>query len=548
MIQVKNKLKSTSVFSGILWVLLLLFSPGCGPDTDISSTENISRNLCIGTPMRVRQANPLADYSYSIFAMLTTHETLIRFNETMEPIPQLAASWKSSSDATQWDFNLVENALWHDGKPVTAEDVKFTFDYMAAHHTASAWIRDLISDIRTNGSTVSFSLSRPYSRFLINVGFIIRILPRHVWQEVENPLKPGRANTALGCGPFIYDGFDSRENRIRFYKNNRYYGPEPSLDTLDILTHLTFDNLTLSMIRGDIDMFYKYASGFLPPYLPRLTKHHEIQISYAEGMGVPAALGFNLKEGPTSDKSFRRALASAFDYQKLSQSLMAKSGKIPSPGFVPSAMGSFLNLPPFQFSPKESRIRLASAGYTDTDNDGLLNLPGGGKNLSLKLLTRSDLEGTDALLPVLSNNLRQIGIHLDVEKADLSTWIIRVKEKRHDLVLFRTTPWGMVMDAGCGTGYFDSRRSGGGTLANIEDPQFHDLCDRILNNCDPAMEETLFHEVQHYYADQLPAVALCWAVNAYPFSNRLQNLVINPIEGGLANRQTFARISRVSGK
>jgi peptide/nickel transport system substrate-binding protein len=135
-----------------------------------------------------------------------------------------------------------------------------------------------------------------------------------------------------------------------------------------------------------------------------------------------------------------------------------------------------------------------------------------------------------------------VGVDLTIDRVDLSTWITRLNEDRHDLVLFRTTPWGMVMDAGCGSGYFDSRRNGGATLANIEDPIFHALCDRVLENTNPETEQALYHEIQRYYAKHLPAVALSWAVNAYPLSNRLQNPVVNPIEGGLANREAFSQL------
>lgn len=533
-------------FVGILFVAWL-FSPGCGPGMETSDNGN-PQELRIGTPMRVRQANLLADYSYSIFAMLTTHETLVRFNSAMEPVPQLAMSWESSPDATQWKFHLVENAVWHDGKPVTAEDVKFTFEYMAANHSASAWIRDLICDIQVADRTVTFFLNRPYSRFLINVGFIIRILPKHVWQQVENPLQPGIADISIGCGPYFLERFDTRENRIRFHKNKDYYGPEPTMETLEFLTNITFDNLTLSLIRGDVDMFYKYASGFLTPYLFRIAQSNSVRIIYADGLGIPAALGFNLKQGPTADQLFRKALVRAFDYKRITQSLLGDSGKIPSVGFIPPALKSFLVQPSLSFSPDQSRAMLSAAGYIDTDNDGLVNHPVSGENVSLKLLTRSDLAGMDALLPILLYNLRQIGISLVVEKADLSTWIARVREKKHDLVLFRTTPWGMVMEAGCGTGYFDSRRSGGGTLANVEDSVFHGLCDRILATTDPLVEEMLYQKVQQYYASQLPAVALCWTVNAYPYATRLHDLVINPIEGGLVNRETLSLVEKFSGE
>ncbi len=110
--------------------------------------------------------------------------------------------------------------------------------------------------------------------------------------------------------------------------------------------------------------------------------------------------------------------------------------------------------------------------------------------------------------------------------------------------MFRTTPWGMIMDAGVASGYFDSRRKGGGTLANLTDPAFHDLCDRLLATTDPMQQADLQQAIQRYYAEMMPAVALCWAVNTYPVRRSWQGLTINQIEGGLLNRQTFAGMYR----
>lgn len=544
--RISKRFKIKAVLLAIMCICFVMCI-GCGSDGENSAAID-SRRLRIGTPMQVRQANLLADYSYNILAMLATHETLVRFDSAMRPIPQLAKSWEVSSDGRQWRFHLTSKALWHDGRPVTAADVKFTFEYLAAHHSASAWINDFISDIRIDGNTVTFLLAKPYGRFLINVGFVVRIIPRHVWQNVDDPLKPGKADITLGCGPFVFENFDSRGNRVTFRKNPSYYGPLSTMESLEFFTNLTFDALALSLGRGDIDVFYKYASGFPSPYLPRLAEKKKIRFITAESMGVPAALGFNLKQGSASLLAFRKAILPVFDYEKIAYSLLGSSGKIPSAGFVPPVFDFYLQLPTLVFSPEQSRRQLAGMGFTDTDKDGYLNLSSG-KNLSLTILARSDLEGMDALLPILSYNFKQVGIELKIERADLSTWIAKVQEGRFDMILFRTTPWGMVMDAGCGSGYFDSRRRGGGTLANIEDPAFHVLCDRVLNNTDPLIERQLYHDMQRYYSSHIPALALCWAVNTYPASDRLRGLSVNSIEGGLVNRQSFAeaRFSKASG-
>lgn len=520
--------------------LLLWGAAGCSGDGRSAAAPSPDR-LRIGTPMQVRVANPLVDYSYNIFAMLATHDTLVRFDGDLQPLPQLAQAWEVSPDGRRWRFRLRDDARWHDGRPVTAADVAFTFNYLTDHHTASAWMRSLIERIQVDGRVVTFDLTKPHSRFLINCGFIVRILPRHVWENVADPFKPGDAKVTLGCGPFFFEHFDARTGRLQFGRNDAYHGAPPAVARLDLFLNRSLDALALALERGDLDLFYKYASGFPPTHLATLAGKAELRLPEADAMGVPAALGFNLKRRPTDSLAFRKAISIAMDYRRMAASLLGQPEKIPDTGFIPPAFGNRMPGAVLTYVPEESASLLDQAGYVDTDGDGLRNQPGG-DNIAMTLLTRADLAGIEALLPILTHNLRAVGLALTIERVDLSTWIERVRGKQFDLVLFRTTPWGMVMDAGVASGYFDSRRKGGGTLANVSDPAFHDLCDRLLATTDTARQARLEHAVQQYYIDNLPALALCWSVNTYPVLQSWRNLTINQIEGGLVNRQSLADI------
>ena len=117
-----------------------------------------------------------------------------------------------------------------------------------------------------------------------------------------------------------------------------------------------------------------------------------------------------------------------------------------------------------------------------------------------------------------------------------------LKRGDYDMVLFRTTPWGMMMHAGGGSGYFDSRRVGSINMCRLRDPAFAQLCDAILAATDPGMLKTLYHRLQQYYAQQLPAIALCWGRSFFPYATAWRGVQINQLEGGLANRFTWAAL------
>ena len=492
--------------------------------------------------MNIKRVNPLTDNYYNILAMLMTHDSLVRFDPDFRVVPQLAESWSCREGGRIWKFKLVSDAKWHDGHPVTPEDIGFTFRYLAKHNVSSGWISDLIENIGINGREVIFTLKKPHSRFLIDAGFSVRILPRHIWEKIEDPQRAvGRENT-VGCGPYIFDSFDRKANRIYFDVNDEYFGVIPLVDRIEFRIYQNMDVLTLELLEEKIDLYYKYASGYPVQYLGRLRKDRNLRLVEADSAGVPAALGFNLTHKPLDRKGVRKAVSSAINYERINRCLFEGKGEVPGTGFVPPVFPFRMELPGLRYDPEESKRLLSSEGLLDRNEDGTLDFPDG-KELSLNLLGRTDLWGEEQLVRLLAHDLKEVGIHVKIQLADLSTWIALLQDDRHDLVLFRTTPWGMMMHAGYASGYFDSRRKGGGIIGNLTDPDFHAICDRILTTTEPSILEDLFHELQTYYADYLPAVALCWNKNIYPFNKNRQGLQVHQLEGGLANRFSWRTLS-----
>ena len=485
--------------------------------------------------MKIKEINPLADYYYNILAMLMTHDTLVRFGPDLDVVPQLAEKWDCSKDGKIWKFRLVSDARWHDGYPVTAEDVKFTFNYLAEHNITSGWATDLIEDIHIDGREIVFRLKKPYGRFLINAGFIIRILPKHIWEKIDDPQKTAADGMTIGCGPYIFNSFNQEAGRIYFDVNNDYYGIIPKIGRIEFHLYQNMDILTMALIKKRVDLFYKYASGYPLQYIKQLEKSSDIKFLEADSLGVPAALGFNLKHTPLDKIDVRKAICLAINYERIFQCFLRKKGELPGSGFVPPAFPFHKNFPELTYNPEKSRKILESCGFKDRDSDGILEFPDGRK-ISLNLLVRGNLPGNNQLLKLLTHDLEAVGLHIAVQYVDLSTWINFLNQDKYDLVLFRTTPWGMMMHAGYASGYFDSRRKGGGVIGNISDLDFWFLCDKILSTTDTLILKQLYHDLQSYYARNLPAISLCWSKNIYPFHENWQGFKINQLEGGLANR------------
>ncbi len=501
----------------------------------------------IGSPMTVRRVNSLADYGYSTLAMLMTHDTLVRFDENLRPIPQLASKWRSNENATEWVFTITDKAKWHDGVPVTPEDIVFTFNYLADAKVAGySWVKQFIDEMVIDGQDVIFRLNKPYSRFLSQGGYIVRILPKHVWEWISDPERAEDDKLSIGCGPFLFQSFNMQSNQVTFVKNPDYYLGAPLVDKVVYTFYKNQDVLTMALANGEVDAFYKYASGYPPGKAVRLKNQEGITVAKAPSLGVPAAMGFNPHVALTADLRVRKAITLAINYKRIGDSVAVGEAQVPGPGFVPASFPCFAHMPAFHTDIDQSKALLAEAGLIDHDGDGILETPEG-EPVCLKLIARSDLFGDKQATKLLIHDLAQVGIAVEVMSADLSTWMAKINKDDYHLILFRATPWGMLMGPGYGTGYFDSRTKGSGRLSSLDSPAFHALCDKILATTDPDRLKELYTGVQEQYASQLPAIALYWTNNLYPYSDKWEGLVVNQIEGGLANRLTWKSLRKKAG-
>ncbi len=492
--------------------------------------------------MHVKGTNLLSDYYYNLLARIMTHESLVRFDERMNPVPCLATHFEYTRDGRVWTFELSPEARWHDGKPVTAEDVAFTFRYIAEQNLDSRWISDSIASIETSAHKVVFHLKKPNSRFLVNGGFVIHILPRHIWRNIKDARVAEDSGVGIGSGPFIFDAFDRPSGLLTFRANDKYHGGAPRLRGANFHIFGNLDVLALALKKGEVDAFFNYAATFPAPYVESLRKTRELSFVEADSLGIPALLGFNPKRRLTSRLPFRRAIAFSMDYERINSALMAGRGSIPSPGIVPLPFPIREHYAPWRQDLAESRRLLKAEGLSDINGDGLLEDRDGRKAV-LTLLARTDLWGDNPMARLIVHDLAQLGVEVKVQSVDLSTWQTFIRQGRYDLLLFRTTPWGMTMHAGYGSGYFDARTEGS-AVCPVADSSFSALCDEILCETRPKELEVLYKKMQRYYGDNLPAIALCWGKGFYPHSQKWKGFRLNHLEGGLINSLTWKDIQR----
>ncbi len=503
------------------------------------AAESDGSVLKIATPSVIKSASFIGDSNLGTFAHLS-NPPIMKMDADGHLVGQLAESYEVSENNTQWTFYLKNDFYWSDGKKVSPEDVEFSILYYGEKTPWARWINDTLesSTVSDADNSVTFKFNKPYTR--INLEFATyNILPAHVWESVENPMEYVNEGPYVGCGPYYLELIDLNAGKLVFKKNPYWKGKAPAFGSVEVHYYSNVDVATLALEKGDADTYYKYAGSYPYPNIDQLEKTGDFNFLEKTNIGL-VFLAPNLKKAPISDLEFREALTYAINYEELVRLETLGYGDVPNRGFVPPSMEAFKETEKLEYSPEKARTALEKAGYADSNGNGILE-DKDGKDIELEILIRTDYARTGELL---KEYLEEVGLDAELRTVDKDTWFTLKDSYSYDLTVTRSTPWGMLMHASWGSGYFDSRRTGQGVMHNVDDPEFLELCDEILATTDPVELETCAHELQDYYAEELPAIPLYWNNVVTPFNREFEGWYADPLYG-IYNLENFVNVHEV---
>ena len=518
-----RKLFQRRVLSIFLAASFLAFSFFCAKKQTETDKKKILR---IGTTREgFKSASLLGDTFLSLFAHIS-NPPLVAMSENGDPERLVVERYEVSADCRTWRFYCDPEFFWSDGTQVSAEDAKFSIEVLAEKVPHGRWLQEIIGEVFVDDdNALVLELKKPYSR--LDFDFATgNILPKHIWEKIEDPLRHISRGGIVGCGPFIVEQIDLNSGVIRFKKNSYWKGPQPELEGIELNLYNNIDVLAFALEKGEVDTYYRYASSYPYPNIERLRRTEEFDFMEESHYSL-RFLGFNLDRKPMADIRFREAIAYAIDYGEIIKLDLLDYGEIPNRGFIPPIMPNYKETPSLEFDRNKADALLTEAGYIDRDRDGFRELPGGGE-LKLSILISKDYVRTAELV---QDYLKTAGIDTSLQTVDYNTWVSMKDKNNYDLVVSRTSPWGMFMHANWATGYFDARRTGEGVLHNVDDPRFLQLCDGILSTKDEGKLDEYASCIQDYYTQNLPAIALYWSRIVVPSRKNITGWAPNPLYG-----------------
>lgn len=397
-------------------------------------------------------------------------------------IPWLARAWQVSPDGRRYTFELHPGAVWHDGRPVTARDVQFTFAYYRAH--PFAWADTLVVErvVAEGQRTVTFLLREPYAPFLEEVAGIAPVVPAHVWEGVAEPRRAQSMEVLVGSGPFRLAEYRPASGDYRFTAERPHFRGRPRFDEIRYAV-MPAERQVLAVQSGQADA----AMADTHDVVRVFAGHPHLRVWTTEPVSI-ARLLFNLERPPLDRKAVRQAVAHAINRTRLATLVTRGPGMPGNPGVVPPGDPWYnAGVRSYPHDPARARALAAQAGA----------LP-----LQIELVA-----SPSPVVPLLQQMLREAGIEVVVRTVDAQTRAALIAEGRFQMAL------AFHIGAGGDPDYL--RRWFSGHEANLfartpgfVHPDFQRLAAQQAAALDPTQRRAMIHRMQAILAEELPTLPL----------------------------------------
>lgn len=430
--------------------------------------------------------------SYNFHISQNIFSRLVQMNLNEDIMPDLATDWEFSEDGMTLTFHLQEEALWHDGEPVTSEDVKWTFDTIISEKGyASSSLTEIESIECPDEHTVVFHLNTPSAALIATLSqYGAYILPKHVYEGTDWLTNPANMQP-IGCGPFKFVSYESGSSVI-LEAFDGYFRGRPYLD--QVIYRFIPDTNTAyqAFLNGELD---NVGGGLPPGGIDKLAEDPNFKTLYHELSASLIYVAFNLDDENFSKPLVREAVALAINSEQIVEVALKGEG-VPSKYYLPQAYEEYMNddalLP--EHNVEEARKCLEEAGYT-------LNDEGYYFECTLDIMNSGTYPDEAA---VFVENMKEAGIKVNINSMEYAAWIDKVKDNRN----FEFTLSGGQMSPDisiCGRLLSSDSQS---NVMGYNNPKVDELFVEGVRETNLEKRYEIYKEIQTYLAEDMPYVPI----------------------------------------
>ena len=380
--------------------------------------------------------------------------------------PMLAESWTLSEDRLTYTIKLKKGVLWHDftdpvtkkewkNIEVTASDFQFYLDVVKNKDTDCAPSRTYLIDLDKIEVINKYEFRVIWKKkYFLSESITLGMspLPKHLYYDYKGKFDGKKFNDdhqrnriIVGCGPYQFAGWEKGQ-RIRLTRFKNYYGEKygiaPNIKDI-IFEVIKHKNTQLqALMAEDIDEMDLTPDQWVKrTEIPAFKKN-----GYIKKLKYPARMyryiAYNLKNPLFKEKRVRRALTHLIDRERIIKEVYHGLAKIITGNFFIGTPYNDKSIKPYLFSIAKAKKLLASAGWKDSDDDGVLDKDG--KKFEFTMLSSSNNPNYDKILPMIKENMAQAGIIMNIKKTEWSVFVQAIGAKKYDACI---CGWGMPFES-----------------------------------------------------------------------------------------------------
>lgn len=488
--------------------------------TGISQAEPKSGGtLIMGTTQKARHLNPAVQSGIATAVPGTQiFATPLRFDANWQPQPYLAESWSTAEDGKSITLNLRKNAKFHDGKPITSEDVAFSLQTVKDNHPFKSMFAPVSSVDTPDAHTAILKFDKPHPAALLAMsGALLPIIPKHVYGDGQDPKSHPANSKTVGSGPFKLVEFKAGEHIILEKNSDYFIEGRPYLDKVIIKNYKDSTSVTLAMDKGEIN-FLPFMSATRD--IGRLKKNKSVMVTNKgyEAVGPLNWLAFNTKNEYLKDKRVRQAIGYAIDRNFIINALHAGFSTAATGPVAPGSPYFAADVNKFDLNLDKANALLDEAGFK-ADSDG--------KRFALKIdYIPGPAEMQKNVAEYLKPQLKKVGITVELRAApDFPTWAKRVGGHDYDMSMDIVFNWGDPV-IGVHRTYICSNIRKGVIWSNTQS-YCNDKVDALLEAASSEQDQnkriSLYQEAQKIIVDDAPLIFM----NTLPYHTAYSNKIGN---------------------
>ncbi len=400
------------------------------------------RYAIITYPATFRTHGPSSNTSFNSLMSGLVYQRLVTLHpNTLEFIPDLAEAWEIKDDKMTFLFRLNPKARWEDGKPVTPEDVIFSYELVVDPKTEDPYSADLFSRMFekpeiVDEQTVKFVAKTLHWRNFIFCGANLPILPAHTFRG-KDYVKDFNWELPNGSGPYKLWNFRKGQDIIFKRRDDFWAKEERAYNGL-----YNFDQIKFIVVRDENLMFEKFKKGEFDYHVVSIARKwveemdfDKIQKGWIQKRKVytfePSGvygIAMNMRRPPFDDVRVRKALAYLYNRPVFMEKLFFNE-YLDMYSYFPGSIYENPNNEKIEYDPEKARQLLAEAGWKERNEQGILVKDG--QTFTITLLYTS--KPSERHLTIFQEDLKKAGIELNLKLLDFSAMFKLIDERNYEM-------------------------------------------------------------------------------------------------------------------